>query len=137
VPLTLANVAFVAAVALHAADHVRQGRALAPAVLAGGTALIVLAIASLALTLRGHRSAPLAATLVGLIAAVGVTSSHLAPYWGPLSDPYADQSLDRWSWAAVLAEIATALLFAAAGAATLRGRATHAASGAAPRRAAG
>jgi hypothetical protein len=113
--LAIANLAFVAAILLHGADHLRQGRTLAPEVLWGGTALAVVAFATLPLTLTRHPRAPLAAVAVGLWTAIAVSASHLAPHWSAFSDPYSAQSLDALSWAAMLLEIAAALVFAAAG----------------------
>jgi hypothetical protein len=117
--LGIANLAFVAAILLHGADHLRQGRTLAPEVLWGGTALAIVAFATLPLTLARHPRAPQAAVAVGLWTAIAVSASHLAPHWSAFSDPYAAHSLDLWSWAAMLLEIAAALAFAAAGVAAL------------------
>ena len=119
--LAVANVAFVAAIALHGADHVRQGTGrLTGEVLWGGAALALLGFATLPFTLRRHPRAPLIAAVVGLFTALAVSASHLAPHWSAFSDPYGDLSVDAFSWAAVLAEIAAALVFGALGAVRLR-----------------
>jgi len=107
-PLLVANIAFVAAVALHTSDHLRQTRgvgAVPPAVLAGGTLIVIMAVTTLVLTLRRHRAAALAATVVGFATAIGVTASHVLPTWSILSDSYLELALDGYSWAAALAEI--------------------------------
>jgi hypothetical protein len=107
-PLLVANIAFVAAVALHTSDHLRQARgvgAVPPAVLAGGTLIVIMAVTTLVLTLRRHRAAALAATVVGFATAIGVTASHVLPTWSILSDSYLELALDGYSWAAALTEI--------------------------------
>jgi hypothetical protein len=110
--LVAANVAFVAAVALHGLDHVFQARgvdALSTEVVSGGTAIFVLAATSLGLALWHHPRAPLVSAVVGLWTAVGVSASHLAPHWSAFSDPYADASLPAYSWAGALTEIVAAV----------------------------
>jgi len=107
-PLVLANLIFVLGVALHTSDHLRQVRGLAavpPAVLAGGTLILVLTVTTLVLTLRRHPSAAMVATVVGFTAAIGVTASHLLRTWSFLSDSYPELGLDAYSWAAAVAEI--------------------------------
>jgi hypothetical protein len=128
-PLTAANIAFVLAILLHAADHVRQPGglgALTPEVLWGGGALALLGLATLPLTLRRHPQAPLVAAALGLATAVSVSASHLAPRWSAFSDPYADLSLGAYSWAVMLAEVAAALVFGLIGVAALRREAVFA-----------
>jgi len=120
-PLAVANLGLLAAMALHAADHVRQGTgSLTPEVFWGGVALGVVAVATLGLTLRGHPRAPAAAVLVGLWIAIGVSASHLAPHWSAFSNPYTQILVDGWSWAAALLEIVAAVAFALVGLAELR-----------------
>jgi hypothetical protein len=121
--LTVANLAFVVAMALHAIDHTRQGRgleALTREVRWGGVALAVVAVGALLLTLRHSPFAPLVATVVGFGTAIAVTASHLVPHWSALSDPYAGLGLGLYSWAVVLAEVVTALLLGIAGLVELR-----------------
>jgi hypothetical protein len=115
-PLAIANVAFVTAIVLHGADHIRQGTgSLTPEVFWGGAVLALIAFATLPLTLRRDPRAPIAAAVVGLWTAVAVSASHLAPHWSAFSDPYPDLSLDALSWTVMLLEIATALVFGLAG----------------------
>ena len=118
--LRWANVAFAVAVVLHTTDHFRQARgvlAVDPLVLAGGTLVFVLAFVSLWLSWREHPNAALVATVVGFASAVGVASSHIAPYWSRLSDPYPALDLDAYSWLVMLLEVGTAVILATAGAA--------------------
>jgi hypothetical protein len=111
--LALASVAFVVANVLHSVDHERTGTArLTTAVTAGGVVITLGALVVLWLALRRHSRAPLVAAAVGLGTAVGVAASHLAPHWSVFSDSYWDLSLDAFSWAIVLLEIATALVLA-------------------------
>jgi hypothetical protein len=118
--LPIANVVFLATMVVHAIDHIRQGIGrLAPEIVGGGTVLLVVAVATLPLTLSRHGRAPLAAAAVGLGTAVAVAASHLAPHWSAFSDPYPDLALDAWSWAAMLSEIAAALVFGVLGVAAL------------------
>jgi hypothetical protein len=119
--LALANLALLAAMTVHAADHVRQGTgSLTPEVFWGGVALGVVAVATLGLTLRDHPRAPAAAVVVGLWIALGVSASHLAPHWSAFSNPYTQIPVDGWSWAAALLEISAALAFALVGLRELR-----------------
>jgi hypothetical protein len=120
------SVALVVANALHTADHVRQRFVgLDWEILAGGTAISVLAVITLVVTLRHDRRAPLMAVAVGLLVAGGVLASHVAPYWSALSDPYPAIHADLLSWAVMLAEVAAGLLLAVAGSSALRRRTAH------------
>jgi hypothetical protein len=113
-PLWVAHLALIGTMILHAIDHTLQARGLAaltPQVLTGGTALLVVALTTLPLTLRHHPRAPLAAAIVGWSTALGVSASHLAPYWSPFSDPYVDLSLGAYSWLVMLSEVAAAVVF--------------------------
>jgi hypothetical protein len=123
--LRIANAAFALAVVLHTTDHFRQARGLFvldPLVLAGGSAVFVLAFASLWLTWQDHDNAPLVAMIVGAVSAVGVASSHIAPYWSRLSDPYTALDLDAYSWLVMLLEIGTAVVLAVVSAQMLNRR---------------
>jgi hypothetical protein len=125
-PLAIANVAFVTAILLHGADHIRQGTgSLTPEVLWGGTVLAAVGFATVPLTLRRDPRAPLAAAVVGLWTAAAVSASHLAPHWSAFSDPYPDLHLDALSWAVMLMEIATAVVFGLLGLSELRRRSTR------------
>ena len=114
--LLVAHVAFITAMILHTLDHFRQGTGrLSVGVLAGGSFLSLIAVASLPLTFRRHPKAPLAATVVGFYTAVAVTAAHILPNWGVFSDPYSALSLDAYSWSVMLAEIGMAIVFGAVG----------------------
>ena len=107
----MAAAAFVVANVLHTLDHLRQGVAgLSPAILAGGSVLSLLALVALAMAIRLHPRAPAFCAVVGVSGTVGIASSHLAPRWSSLSDPYPDLPVDALSWAVMLIEIVAALV---------------------------
>jgi hypothetical protein len=119
--LLRANIVFVAANLLHAADHQRQGiSGLSWEIFAGGSAITVAAIASLVLALRRDQRAPILGVVLGLSAAAGIAASHLAPHWSALSDSYPQIHADAISWVVVLLEIGAALLLGAIAARELR-----------------
>jgi hypothetical protein len=114
--LVTAAIGFVAANVLHTLDHLRQGTAgLTTEIFVAGTSLSLGAVLVLVLILRGHPRGPAMAAFLGVSAAVGVAASHIAPHWSALSDPYPAISADALSWVVMLAEIAAALVLAAAG----------------------
>lgn len=120
-----AAMVFAAALALHAADHIRRGMdVIPPAVMMAGNIQIVAAALTLALVVRRNRWAPRAAVALGVASAVGFSAAHLLPRWGPLSDsfinPVAGSGVTWFSWVTAVAEIGTALVMAAAGIALLR-----------------
>jgi hypothetical protein len=121
--LIVANVAFGVAMLLHNVDHVEQERgigALSTEVLVSGSLFAVLALIGLVLTLRGDRLAPLAATGIGFLTAIGVTLGHVVPHWSSFSDPYSDAHLGAYSWAVMIAEIVTGFVLGVVGLVTLR-----------------
>jgi hypothetical protein len=75
---------------------------------------------------RRDERAPVFGAVLGLSAAAGIASSHLAPHWSAVSDSYPEIHADAISWLVVLLEIAGALLLAAVSARELR-RASNAA----------
>lgn len=117
--LSVLAVGYVVLDLLHFGDHLRQGRALAPQIYTAGTVGLVVAIAVAVLAVRHHALAAPAATAFGLVAAVGVTASHLLPAWGYLSDSYIPLHLDALSWISAIALVAGALALAACGASLL------------------
>lgn len=123
--LTTVAALFLAANVLHTLDHLRQGLdALTVEILLAGTLLSLGAVAVLVLALRRDARAPLFAAVVGASGAIGVVSAHLAPHWSAFSNPYPDLSVDVLPWVVMLAEIATALALAVAGARGLPRRRT-------------
>ena len=121
-PLGIAQIGFIAALLLHDTDHLRQARGIAAtptAVFWGGMALALAAFTSFALTMSRHPRAAVVATVVGFVAAFGAASSHLAPHWSALSDPYSDLSLDAYSWAVMVAEVAAGFVLGVVGLQTL------------------
>jgi hypothetical protein len=119
--LRLPALAFLAGLVVHNADHARRGLGATPeAVIWAGTAVAVLAAVSLTLVATRHPLAPFAAAATGLGTAIGVSASHLLPAWGALSDPLPGGNVDRFTWLAVLAEVAGALALGLAGLAVVR-----------------
>ena len=101
---------------VHTADHLRRGLdEITTQVFWAGNVSTVLALAAITLVFAGHRRAAQLAVVVGLSQALGVAAVHLLPAWGVLSDSLADGGVDAISWVAVLAEIAGAAAFGAAG----------------------
>ncbi len=117
------NVVFLAVLLGHTADHlVRQHRNTPGELGVLGIAGLAGALLSLALALRGHRLAALAATLVGLVSGVGFFLVHVAPHWSAFSDPYPGLGLDAVSWTSMLAGAAAGLALGATGARQLLSR---------------
>lgn len=125
--LTWAAVALLATVILHDLDHLRQGRSIEPLVVGLGVISDIATITMVALVIRGHRLAPLAATVVGFVTFFGFIVVHVIPDWGPLSDGYPDLAVDGLSWAIVFVPMAAALWLGLAGLAQLRAQ-RHAAA---------
>lgn len=121
ISLTAAAWVFVGGLVLHNADHARRGLSVTgEGVIWGGTLLLVLSAAMLTLVFTRHPIAPMAATVIGGTAAIGVSASHLLPDWGPLSEELAAAGVDGFTWVAVLSEIAAGALLAAVGFAIVR-----------------
>jgi|SRR5271156_605500 len=119
--LKYAAAIFAIGLALHTADHLRRGiDAVTPQVQTLGLFGTIVSVAAIAIALAGLRWAAPLAIAVGLSQAVGVAAVHLLPNLGPYSDAFPGSSVGPVSWAAVFAEIAGALIFAAAGAYVLR-----------------
>jgi hypothetical protein len=118
--MRIAAVVFLAGFVLHNADHFRRGvDTITWEVLWAGTATGIMTLLAIGLALAGHRLSPLLAVLVGFSMAVGVSAVHLTPHWSALSDSLPDGPVDGFTWAAVLAEVAGAFVFGAAGARVL------------------
>ena|GEM_PF-6801580 len=105
---------------LHTADHIRQGRSPAAAVVTLGLLNIATALVVMVLVLRRHPVAPLAAAAFGTAAFIGLLAVHVAPSWGVLSDSYLPLHLDAISWLSVVALLVAAAGMALAGASALR-----------------
>ena len=101
--------AYVVLNLLHVADHVRQGRALAPQVTWPGTAVLVVAIALAVLAWRRNPLAPYLGLAFGALTSVGLVVVHLVPQWGAYSDSYLPLHLDALSWLSVLALLAAGI----------------------------
>jgi hypothetical protein len=126
--LRVAALAFIAAVAIHGGDHALRGTEnQSPQVLSGGTVQALFGLLAVALVLRGHRWAPVAAMAVGFASAVLFASAHLLPSWGAFSDSYvtpaAGAGVTWFSWITAFLEIGADLFFGWAGAkAVMRSR---------------
>src|SRR5882672_5288638 len=107
-------------IVVHDLDHVRQGRALQSELLGVGALALVTGIISLVLAAREHWLAPAAAVVVGFGNVVGVALVHVAPHWGPFSDPYAAAHVDWFSWTVIVAMMLFGLMLGIAGARALR-----------------
>ena len=111
---------------LHNVDHGRRGLdVITEHVIWGGTIVAIIAAVTLTLVFTRHELAPYAAAAAGLGIAVGVSATHLLPAWGALSDSLPDGDVDALTWVAVLAEVSSALVLAAAGLSELRGQAAR------------
>lgn len=121
VSLTSAAWVFIGGLVLHNADHARRGLSVTgEGVIWGGTLLLVLSAAMLTLVFTRHPLGPMAATIIGGAAAIGVSASHLLPDWGPLSEELSASGVDGFTWFAVMSEIAAGALLAVVGFAIVR-----------------
>ncbi len=118
--LRYAAIFFAAGLALHTADHLRRGAdSITPEVFWGGMVVTVAGVVAIVAVLTRRPLAPVIAVAVGFPSAVGVSASHLLPQWSAFSDAFPGGQVDALSWAAVLVEIAAAVLLGAAGVASL------------------
>ncbi len=114
------NWVLVIMIVVHDLDHVRQGRALQSELLGVGAIALVAALVSLVLAIREHWLAPAAAVVVGFGNVVGVVLVHVAPHWGPFSDPYAAAHVDWFSWTVIVAMMLLGLMLGMTGVSALR-----------------
>ena len=106
-PLVVLTGVLASLTVLHDLDHLRQGRALPPALyLVAVTALASLA-ATLTVLLRYPTWAIPAAVLQGVATNVGVVAVHVAPAWSSFTDSYGAAGADTASWAIIIAMMAT------------------------------
>jgi hypothetical protein len=105
----------VVMIVIHDLDHVRQGRALNSELFGLGAVALITAMVSLLLASRGHRLAPVAAVIVGFGNVIGIALVHIAPHWGPLSDPYAAAHVDWFSWTVIFAMMLVAFMLGVTG----------------------
>jgi hypothetical protein len=118
--LKWASFALLAAIVLHDLDHIRQDRSVEPLVVGIGIIGDIAIITLVVLVMRGHRLAPLAATVIGFANVLGFIAVHLVPDWGPLSDGYPDLPVDALSWVLAAIPMAAALWLALGGWVSLR-----------------
>ena len=107
-------------IVVHDLDHIRQGRTLKSELYGVGAIAMVTAIISLVLATRDHRLAPAAAVIIGFGNVVGIALVHVAPHWGPLSDPYGAAHVDWFSWAVIFAMMLVGLTLGMTGLRALR-----------------
>lgn len=118
--LRWAAVAFAIGFTVHGLDHLRRGMSASPPfIMVIGMVQMVFVVLAVALVLRRHDRAPLAAVVVGFGSAVGFTYAHLLPTIFPgyqdsfISPPHINVT---WlSWFSALTEIGTAIVFGLAG----------------------
>jgi hypothetical protein len=113
-------VVFVAAIAVHGADHLRRGLEVSTAqVRVAGGIQFLLAVVALVLVYRGHPWAPLLAISLGFASAIGFTATHVLPHWSSFSDPFTGghvaPKVTAFSWATAVFEIGADVAFGWAG----------------------
>ncbi|GBE64429.1 hypothetical protein MFM001_08910 [Mycobacterium sp. MFM001] len=118
--LRWAAVAFAIGFAVHGLDHLRRGMSASPPfIMVIGMVQMAFVVLAVAMVLRRHARAPLAAVVVGFGSAVGFTYAHLLPTIFPgyqdsfISPPHIN--VTWFSWFSALTEIGTAVVFALAG----------------------
>lgn len=95
---------------VHALDHsLRQSAPVPAGASTLGTLGFLAAGTTLLLALIGSRWAWPLTALVAFGTFVGFLAVHVAPDWGPFSQPYADIPVDALSWVAMLVPAAVAL----------------------------
>ena len=95
---------------VHALDHsVRQSSPVPAEASTLGTIGFVVTGAALVLAVIGSRWAWPLTALVAFGTFAGFLLVHVAPDWGPFSQPYADIPVDALSWVAMLVPAAVAL----------------------------
>lgn len=99
----------------HELDHIRQGRALEPQLYGLMAVVTVLAVITFALAFRGQPLTAAVAAQVGFGNVVGPAVVHIAPAWGPFSDPFAATKVNALSWGLLAALMVTGLLLGLAG----------------------
>lgn len=109
-PMLIATLTLLLALlGIHALDHTLRQSAPVPAEASTlGTLGFVVAAAALVLALAGSRWAWPLTTLVAFGTFAGFLLVHVAPDWGPFSQPYADIPVDALSWVAMLVPAAVA-----------------------------
>jgi hypothetical protein len=107
---------------LHGLDHLRRGTdAISSEVMWAGAITTPIAVVAIFLALVSFRYAPHIAVAFGTFQVIGISAVHLAPHWSAFSDSIPGSGASPISYAAVISEVLSAALFAAAGAYVLRG----------------
>jgi hypothetical protein len=114
--LRMATAIYAVGFLIHNADHARRTVAAVPEpVVWAGTVVAMLSSVLITLVVIRHQHAALFAATGGAAIAIGVSLSHLLPKWSTLSDPLPGGRVDMFTWFAVLAEIAGAIVLSVAG----------------------
>ncbi|MDQ3587367.1 MAG: hypothetical protein M3350_09145 [Actinomycetota bacterium] len=93
----------LALLVLHALDHsVRQSAPVPTGASTLGTLGFVVTATAFAFALSGSRWAWPLTALVAFGTTFGFLAVHVAPDWGPFSQPYADIPVDALSWVGML-----------------------------------
>jgi hypothetical protein len=120
-------------VIVHGADHTffqdRGLDGLTSDVMTGGTIVFIASFIVIGLVFTGSSRAPQAAAAVGFFVAVGVSLVHIFLAQGPpIVDSYPALDMGAGSWAAMLTEVASAILFGLAGLNAMHARSRTAAT---------
>jgi len=101
-PLVAGSALLLAILLAHALDHALRQEALVPGGVSAVAAAGFVAVAvALGLAIAGHRLDAAATAVVGFGTTVGFLAIHVAPDWGPFSQPYSDIPVDDVSWVAM------------------------------------
>lgn len=121
--LLLAAVALLALNVVHALDHiVNQDQGLAAVGFIGGFGVGVALIAVVLAAIGSDVAAPYL-VIVGFGTAAGFVLVHLAPHWGPVSDPYYDAArVNALSWVVLMLCIGISIAVAMVGVESRRQR---------------
>lgn len=122
--LLLANLALLAMILVHDADHVRQARNWCYSIprslfLVNLLVYVPSVIASALALARRTRIAALATVVAGVFVAVGFLEVHLfgidAPVWGLWTRPFVELGADAISWSVLVATAAVGMVVALVG----------------------
>jgi hypothetical protein len=107
---------YLAAWAIHAADHIRRGLFdVAVGVQLLGNLQVLLTIGFVWLVWARHPVAPVAAIGLGIPVTIGIAVAHLAPDFGVVSDSLWADGIDAFTWFAVVLEITGSAVLAITG----------------------
>ncbi|MEM8708101.1 MAG: hypothetical protein AAGE98_16680 [Actinomycetota bacterium] len=123
VTLRTATAFFAVGFVVHHLDHLRRGYGVVEeGVIVGRTVAAMLAAVLFTLVVTRHRTAPLAAVVVGSAVVIGVVLVRVVPPFGPPSDHLGADGTDTWSWLAVGVELVAAAMLVGVGVRDLQRR---------------